>query len=293
MCNRVNVESKQCRLGCNQGRCQIDAQNRPRCKCPMDYEGDFCERYRCSGHCKNHGICYVDVSHIDTRNLTASDTARPPLKCQCADTWTGDRCELSASKCHDFCLNGATCTVTPNGTEACICQKGFYGNNCQNCDELSCENQGVCVRDANGRAGCQCPEYYRGHRCENSVCEGFCSGHGQCTIRLGSPQCECDVGFWGKQCQSDSCTDYCMNGGTCTINNANMMTCQCTPTFSGLRCEHEECTSFDCTTNDPCDQMQCKNDGRCHAIGGKAICNCTIQWNGRFCEVSDARIKIR
>lgn len=78
-----------------------------------------------------------------------------------------------------------------------------------------------------------------------------------------------------------------MNGGTCTINNANMMTCLCTPVFSGLRCEHEECTSFECNSNDPCDRMQCKNDGTCHVIDDKAICNCTIQWNGRFCEVSD------
>lgn len=276
----VCVSSTQCRLKCNQGKCRLDAQNQPQCECPIDFEGEFCERYRCSGYCQNHGICFVDATKRDSKNATL-----PPLKCNCADNWTGDRCELSASKCRDYCFNGATCTVTSNGTEACICPKGFFGDNCQNCDEMSCENQGVCVRDANGRASCQCREYFRGARCESSVCEGFCSGHGQCTIRLGSPQCECDVGFWGKQCQSDSCTDYCMNGGTCTINNANMMFCHCTNRFSGLRCEHEECIGAECDAVDPCEQIQCKNDGVCHVIDEKAICNCTIQYNGQFCEV--------
>lgn len=103
VCNRVNVDSNQCRLECNQGHCHLDARNRPRCVCSIDFEGEFCERYRCSGYCKNRGICYVDASRTsDPRNSTASNALRPPLKCKCAYSWTGDRCEISASKCRDF-----------------------------------------------------------------------------------------------------------------------------------------------------------------------------------------------
>lgn len=287
-CN-PNNDTNRCNLKCHPGACKI-VNNQPICICPIDYEGQFCEHYRCSGFCKNHGTCFVDVSNV----RQYSNNEKPPLKCKCQQSWIGEKCEISESICRNLCHNGATCTVAKNGVEKCTCPPGYHGKNCQNCDELSCENQGICKKDENGKAMCECPEDYKGQRCEIILCEGYCSGHGQCTIRLGSPQCKCDSGFWGKQCQSDSCTNYCKNGGTCTITNSNTMTCQCLDKFTGLRCEQYQCNEDSCMNADtnPCDQTVCQNGGTCHTIENEAYCNCTSQWNGQYCQVKQHIINV-
>lgn len=191
--------------------------------------------------------------------------------------------------CREQCHNGATCTVTRNGVENCICAPGFYGSNCQHCNELKCENQGVCHKDESGVATCECQNDFKGPKCESSACEGFCSGHGQCTIRLGTPQCECEAGYWGKQCESEECTGYCENGGTCTINYVNVTICECLPNFSGTRCERY---IEDSGIRNPCDDFSCENGGTCHVIKNSAYCNCTSQYYGANCQVSYLRLFI-
>lgn len=133
-----------------------------------------------------------------------------------------------------------------------------------------------------GNARCDCPNNFKGSRCENSVCEGFCSGHGQCTLHSGNPQCECETGFWGRQCESEECTGYCENGGTCTINVANATICECLPNYSGHRCE---LLNDDNINLMHCDNFFCENGGTCHMIRNEAYCNCTPQWNGPNCLV--------
>lgn len=281
ICQDVPAHARPCQLRCNQGACEIE-NGRPRCVCPVDFDGEFCEHYRCSGYCKNHGTCYVNAS-----DYKVGSRAKPPLKCDCPRNWEGDRCDISASSCRLLCHNGAKCAS--NGTETCICPRGFSGKSCQNCDDLSCENDGVCQRDASGRPMCQCKRGYTGRRCEKDVCEGYCGGHGQCKmLQVGSLQCICDKGYWGKQCQSDSCAGYCENGGTCTINNANEKSCQCLPTFFGMRCEDSNaCQGDQCNADiNQCDRVQCENGGTCHVSDGSAICSCPPQWSGQLCEVS-------
>lgn len=133
-----------------------------------------------------------------------------------------------------------------------------------------------------GNARCDCPNIFKGSRCENSVCEGYCSGRGQCLLHSGNPQCECEAGFWGRQCESQECTGFCENGGTCTINVANNTICDCLPNYSGRRCELYN----NVDSNTPhCDSFQCANGGKCHMIKDEPICNCTSQWSGEKCQV--------
>lgn len=145
VCQPHNPNQGSCPLGCNQGLCKI-IDNQPKCKCPIDYDGEFCEHYRCSSHCKNRGVCYVDASKLQTY----SESSKPPLKCKCHSSWTGDRCDIPAATCIEQCHNGATCT-SRNGVENCICASGFTGRNCEHCDELECENQGICRKDDSGK----------------------------------------------------------------------------------------------------------------------------------------------
>lgn len=52
--------SSTCTLNCNSGSCILDERGEATCKCPVLYEGEHCERYRCSGYCRNKGLCYPD-----------------------------------------------------------------------------------------------------------------------------------------------------------------------------------------------------------------------------------------
>lgn len=133
-----------CPLECNQGLCKI-IKGQPKCKCPLDFDGEFCEHYRCSGYCQNHGVCFVDA-----RGALYSETSKPPLKCKCSSAWRGDRCEIPVATCHEPCYNGE-CTISRNGMEECMCAPGFTGRYCDNCEELHCENQGICRKDNAGK----------------------------------------------------------------------------------------------------------------------------------------------
>lgn len=61
MCKEI-VPVKKCDLFCHQGRCQITPLG-PKCICNQFYEGEFCERYRCSQYCKNGGQYYVTAQN--------------------------------------------------------------------------------------------------------------------------------------------------------------------------------------------------------------------------------------
>lgn len=268
-----------CDLKCNQGICKfIDGQ--PKCKCPLEYDGKYCEHFRCSGYCKNRGECYVDPSV--NKNHT-----KGVLQCKCHPPWTGDRCDIPVSMCERVCHNGAKCTATttPDEIGDCICQRNFTGRYCQNCEDLECENHGICKKDGDGNSYCECSKLYTGQRCERSICEGYCNAHGQCTVHLeNKPKCFCEDGYYGSQCQNDACTDYCQNGGTCTLGVHGTTRCTCPPNYFGARCEDHKCDLQECDHTETCEQVNCRNGGTCHILHNEPICNCTLEWAGNVCD---------
>lgn len=258
-------------MNCHVGTCKF-INNQPKCQCPVDFEGEFCDFYRCSGYCHNHGLCSVDG--LSPQDYT--EDSLPPLKCKCPAEWTGSLCEIPLSKCQEQCHNGAKCKAKSNGENECICTDGFRGANCQDCDDLQCQNNGTCKRDKDGKSGCECLINYNGTRCETSICEGYCNDHGECTTRWGTAQCKCEDGYWGRQCESDGCTGFCVNGGTCTMDINGNKTCQCIGRYGGPRCE--QIGKF-------CHEGYCQNSGICTVVGERAYCNCTTEWSGDFCQV--------
>lgn len=119
------------------------------------------------------------------------------------------------------------------------------------------------------------------------ICDGYCSGNGECEIRLANPTCLCNQGYWGKQCQSDTCLDYCKNGGVCTNENSRMMSCECPSHYKGNRCEIPVwCPKGDCDDIEPCTHNMCMNGGTCQIIRGMPVCNCTAEWYGNVCQNS-------
>ncbi|XP_046809386.1 low-density lipoprotein receptor-related protein 1 [Lucilia cuprina] len=278
-----------CPLKCNLGTCKI-INHIPKCVCQPQFEGEFCEHYRCSNYCKNYGLCIIAPQ-------IPGSLEPPPLKCSCTPGWSGPRCETSVPECQSRCHNGGSCLITDDHMK-CTCPPMYIGEQCEHCVNLTCANGGICRETLTGTTQCECPDGFTGKRCEVDVCSGFCKNGGICNIGTkGGPQCQCLQGFYGEQCESDSCANYCLNGGLCT-EKQQMLLCTCSERYTGERCETDLCKTTNppqfCDASEiplrnPCTGIICQNSGTCHVIKNVAMCNCTDQWNGDFCErpVSD------
>ncbi|KAL0489766.1 tenascin-X, partial [Acrasis kona] len=130
---------------------------------------------------------------------------------------------------YDFtrvCSGNGTCV----SSNTCVCNSGYYGNQCQSWD---CYNI-------------------------SSTSSSACSGNGSC---IAPNVCSCNQGYYGTDCQMWSCngvaknsSSVCSNNGTCIAPNQ----CQCKPGFYGTRCEAYSCagTIFNST-------RVCSNRGTC------------------------------
>ncbi|XP_065578254.1 prolow-density lipoprotein receptor-related protein 1-like isoform X3 [Artemia franciscana] len=299
-------EEQICSLECNVGSCFFDSDGNPKCSCPPLYDGEYCNHYRCSGYCRNKGLCYGDSNNNEDGSVA--------LKCNCPADWTGQRCEIRIEACtEDMCQNGGTCQTLSPGIARCNCPPNFTGDNCEQCTSHQCLNGGVCrpIQPTKGKVSkdgasynsavdiaveCKCPPGYKGEICEQSECDMYCE-QGNCTMSLiGVPQCDCPPGFSGRKCETDMCFDFCQNGGTCQ-RAPNKLTCSCQARFTGSRCETDVCTIEDYNselcykkTTEPtvsqpdCSSNNCKNNGTCLFINEKPICRCREEWGGPLCE---------
>ena len=155
--------------------------------------------------------------------------------------------------------------------EKCICDEGYIGNKCQNCDM----NAGYRMQDTTGR--CYNTEDY-------NLCtrEDFCNGHGYAA--QAGPVCNCsscDSGYYGVHCENkvDEGEKVCNGNGSWAEKWYNGSTyyfdgggCMCKTGYYGRRCE---------TTNP--DEV-CSGHG---VIGQYAYgyCSCLDGWSGENCEI--------
>ncbi|KAJ9584467.1 hypothetical protein L9F63_021192, partial [Diploptera punctata] len=286
VCTRTR-NTKVCDLNCNNGVCQL-VKDVPTCKCQPLYDGDRCQNYRCSGYCKNKGLCFPDLL------VNVPSDVPVPLKCNCPAQWSGEHCEIPVNLCNHNCLNNGTCYSLLPYDPRCMCPPGFVGNRCESCTLLLCQNGGVC-NYTNGVEQCNCPAGYSGYRCEKNSHYEKCAS-GTCSLTPQGPVCTCSASASGKRCERDSCLDFCQNGGTC-VHGAKTLICNCPPLFSGRRCEIDLCTCKSCSNHDQdckcpyhrpaechsCLSVPCANGGTCINIEGQSICKCTAEYVGKFC----------
>ncbi|PIC23413.1 hypothetical protein B9Z55_017125 [Caenorhabditis nigoni] len=139
-----NYHGSQCEAFCDahlakaaRKRCDVMG----RLRCDIGWMGPHCgqavDPRKCS--CQNNGVCASSLIH--NPELKANSTEQ--LICECANGYTGSRCEIpgftqfqftaprpDACSVKDACLNGAQCF--PNGPKVfCACSVGFIGEFCE------------------------------------------------------------------------------------------------------------------------------------------------------------------
>ncbi|XP_071844173.1 uncharacterized protein [Apostichopus japonicus] len=144
------------------------------------------------------------------------------------------------------CLNGGTCVNHPDGTR-CICDLGYYGDNCQYdanlCTMESCLNGGTCINQLQ-RTRCICDIGYFGDNCEYdaNVCTyGSCLNGGTCVNQPNGTKCICDLGYYGDNCEYENTLTckfrVCDNGATC-VDQPDGIKCICPVGYHGNYCEY-------------------------------------------------------
>ena len=111
-------------------------------------------------------------------------------------------------------------------------------------------NNGQCV-DLGNTAFCICPEYATGQYCERNITQ-----HNIC----------------------ETYQAYCQNGGSCTVAANGTPYCICPSGYTDTYC------STKMNLSDPCSPSPCLNNGLCYNYKGSAMCLCSRETSGRYCE---------
>lgn len=87
--------SSLCYKNCvNGGKCKYVGDEMI-CSCPSKYEGEACEHYICSEHCKNQGVCVLPTNS----KLFTTEQLKSKRTCHCLSDWKGEICEIPAKAC--------------------------------------------------------------------------------------------------------------------------------------------------------------------------------------------------
>ena len=217
------------------------------CNCLSDWSGEFCEIPPCPTELK--GI-----------SCTGRGTCLETQKCECAEMYTGQACELLSCVHLDGCGGHGVCN---NGT--CACGTGWGGTNCTTevfpeCP-LGCSGVGECTKGQ-----CFCPPGYYGDGCQktyNMCTPENCNGHGACNIT----ECLCYPSWKGDACDVEikSCPDQCTNEEQGTCDTVTGM-CSCHEGWTGLTCSAKLCPKG-------CGHGTCNN----------GTCACDPSWEGPMC----------
>ncbi|XP_035681950.1 delta-like protein 1 isoform X1 [Branchiostoma floridae] len=162
----------------------------------------------------------------------------------------------------------------------CLCQPGWTGELCQECDLFPGCQHGTCHQPWQ----CNCEEGWTGRFCEKELdpCDKKhpCQNNGTCLDREdGGYVCLCPRGYNGVDCEVrvTDCSAYaCLNGGSCILTPAGFR-CLCPYGYTGSRCE----STFEIKE---CEEGPCENGGTCDDTSDGFKCRCMPGFTGPRCE---------
>ena len=133
---------------------------------------------------------------LDTREFVSTKGALRVLRVLDLDDDAGKPLIFSLNiDC--VCTDGGKCGE--HGTcvkNACECQEGYFGVNCDSedpCDAVDCGAHGRCIDGT-----CNCSDGYTGTACQTNPCDAIdCGTHGSCI----EGECECTDGYTGTSCE--------------------------------------------------------------------------------------------
>ncbi|MBR4931596.1 MAG: hypothetical protein IKZ02_01070, partial [Alphaproteobacteria bacterium] len=197
--------------------------------------------------------------------------------------------------------------------EKCICDTGYMGNKCQNCDMnagyrmqdktgrcYNTEDYNLCTREdfcnGHGTVGgfnpvCNCyscDEGYYGVHCENKVEENdkVCNGHGSWEEKwyngnayyFDGGGCLCKAGYYGRNCETTNPDEVCSGHGVIGQNAYGY--CSCLDGWSGENCEIEQ-PAKECGI--PIENGY-RYSGYPIYTNGEATCQCLMGYYGEKCD---------
>lgn len=274
------------------------------CTCDKHYSGTDCSVFTppaCPQNCSGRGRCHLGKCFCDLGMLGADcsvESICPPTcgvgsvcvfgSCRCIET----HCVV----CPDMCSGHGKCT----DQGICLCEAGYYGDNCSILEENTCGVNGHMT----GQGDCSCFPGWKGARCREQVqalCPGagVCSGHGTCV----DGTCHCEPGYLGLACGlAQPCPSDCSLHGVCSRSR-----CFCLPGWIGNDCSKQDC-SHTCSSRGTCQEGACVcssgggldcslrlQEERVSVAGcsagcsghGECLvgeCHCEAGWTGSACE---------
>lgn len=196
-----------------------------------------------------------------------------------------------------------------SGTDSCCCDTCYYGNNCEEVDDVclailqgsgfmcfgySFIDPGVCSGNGKctGEDHCDCFPGYGGEggKCENTYCNGIkagtpgvCGGHGQC---IGGNTCQCNTGYVGQYCNVLHCSNPTCNDNQICVDEGNGAQCKCKTGWTEPTCNEPICSGG-------CPNGYCVQPGHCHCNNGYIgleyncsipLCNNPQCGSNQYCE---------
>jgi hypothetical protein len=196
------------------------------------------------------------------------------------------------------CLNGKIEYNTIEKKNTCVCNKGYFGLECdKNYDIIKCSGNGNYDIDNDK---CICKENYVGKECETNILYSCRNGF----YNSKNGKCICNYGYIGKRC------DYRIK---CLYGRILFNTCICNYGFSGYSCSipfpqlpyqrerytnlllssyirtpckngiliNNRCVCFNGYTGNDCGNLICKN-GYFNSLSN--TCSCFRGYYGKYCE---------
>ena len=275
------------------------------CTCDTGYAGEYCGECD-TGYHDEDGECVEDETCAeDSCNYHGTcDDSTGVIVCTCDTGYAGDYCDTCASgyqdndgdgTCSPDCTTaGLSCPTNAHcddstGTAVCVCDTGWRGDDCDECDAGYHDESGACVLDT-------------------ACLANSCNGHGTCDDSSGAVVCTCATGYTGTYC-GECASGYQDNDGdwicepTCATANLTCPTnahcedtsgtavCVCDTGYYGASCTecaagyHDE--SGACVLDTACDTLSCNGHGTCDDTTGEVVCTCDANYTGDYCGECD------